>query len=451
MPPVEQNTVPLGHSYVVSLGELKTVGKASEIPVVSDTFKVAASYATQISENASVLSAKQYVEEGIKTLSETETFSALQGKVTEKVTEINSNPKVKETLENVKEKMSLHLDSVKGKVVDTVEHLDTLAAGGIDTLTTKVPALNSPTKELYQTTKETASSYFSLATEYVATFAVAQMSLKLADKSLNLVEKTTKYLHPDTKDKSMLAVTYSKLRQTRRALRVVKRAGERKRYLESDPVARVGLAGSLASMLGLNSLLDMFGLKIVAEKRVRPEVEAVEDSDENHRQIADLKGDLAGYKSEEDPDYHPDTEDSIDGEETDSGSEGETEEVVEAVPEFDQAETEALTETLPEAEPAIPEAELAVPEAEVAVPEAEVAVPEAEAAVPETEAAVPETEAAVAEVAVPEAEAAVPEAEAAVPEVEGMPEAITEGVPPALIDLMKANRDETHQSIDTQL
>jgi len=404
MPPVEQNTVPLGHSYVVSLGELKTVGKASEIPVVSDTFKVAASYATQISENASVLSAKQYVEEGIKTLSETETFSALQGKVTEKVTEINSNPKVKETLENVKEKMSLHLDSVKGKVVDTVEHLDTLAAGGIDTLTTKVPALNSPTKELYQTTKETASSYFSLATEYVATFAVAQMSLKLADKSLNLVEKTTKYLHPDTKDKSMLAVTYSKLRQTRRALRVVKRAGERKRYLESDPVARVGLAGTLASMLGLNSLLDMFGLKIVAEKRVRPEVEAVEDNDENHRQIADLKGDLAGYKSEEDPDYHPDMEDSIDGEETDSGSEGETEEVVEAVPELDQAEPEASTETLPEAE----------------------------TAAPETEAAVPETE-------------------AAVPEVEAMPEAITEGVPPALIDLMKANRDETHQTIDTQL
>jgi len=446
MPPVEQNTVPLGHSYVVSLGELKTVGKASEIPVVSDTFKVAASYATQISENASVLSAKQYVEEGIKTLSETETFSALQGKVTEKVTEINSNPKVKETLENVKEKMSLHLDSVKGKVVDTVEHLDTLAAGGIDTLTTKVPALNSPTKELYQTTKETASSYFSLATEYVATFAVAQMSLKLADKSLNLVEKTTKYLHPDTKDKSMLAVTYSKLRQTRRALRVVKRAGERKRYLESDPVARVGLAGSLASMLGLNSLLDMFGLKIVAEKRVRPEVEAVEDSDENHRQIADLKGDLAGYKSEEDPDYHPDTEDSIDGEETDSGSEGETEEVVEAVPEYDQAETEAPTETIPEAEPVISEAEPVISETEAAVSETEAAVSETEAAVPETVAVVPE-----AEVAVPEAEAAVPEAEVAVPEVEGMPEAITEGVPPALIDLMKANRDETHQSIDTQL
>merc|ERR1719233_889506 len=152
----------------------------------------------------------------------------------------------------------------------------------------------------------------------------------------------------------MLAITYSKLRQTRRALRVVKRAGERKRYLESDPVARVGLAGTLASMLGLNSLLDMFGLKIVAEKRVRPEVE--------------------------------------------------TEEVVEAVPELDKAEPESSTETLPEAE-----------------------------------------------TAVAETEATVPEVEAAVSEAEAMPEAITEGVPPALIDLMKANRDVTHQTIDTQL
>merc|ERR1712142_1452114 len=177
---------------------------------------------------------------------------------------------------------------------------------------------------------------------------------KLVDRSLNFVEKTTKYLHPDTKDKSVLAVTYSKLRQTRRALRVVKRAGERKRYLESDPVARAGVVGSVASMLGLNTVLDLVGLKIVAEKKVRPVVEAVEDSDENHREISDLKGDLAGYKSEEDPDYHPDTEDSIDAEETDSGSEGETEEVPEVVPEvvpeLDQAEPEAPTKTLAEAE-----------------------------------------------------------------------------------------------------
>merc|ERR1712142_1177321 len=161
---------------------------------------------------------------------------------------------------------------------------------------------------------------------------------KLVDRSLNFVEKTTKYLHPDTKDKSVLAVTYSKLRQTRRALRVVKRAGERKRYLESDPVARAGVVGSVASMLGLNTVLDLVGLKIVAEKKVKPVVEAVEDNDENHREISDLKGDLAGYKSEEDPDYHPDTEDSID-------AEGETEEVAEANEDVDTPQTNEDADT----------------------------------------------------------------------------------------------------------
>merc|ERR1739848_461789 len=102
------------------------------------------------------------------------------------------------------------------------------------------------------------------------------------------------------------------------------------RYLESDPVARAGVVGSVASMLGLNTVLDLVGLKIVAEKKVRPVVEAVEDNDENHREIGDLKGDLAGYKSEEDPDYHA---------ETDSGSEGETEEVAEANEDADAPQT----------------------------------------------------------------------------------------------------------------
>merc|ERR1739848_472755 len=111
------------------------------------------------------------------------------------------------------------------------------------------------------------------------------------------------------------------------------------RYLESDPVARAGVVGSVASMLGLNTVLDLVGLKIVAEKKVRPVVEAVEDNDENHREISDLKGDLAGYKSEEDPDYHPDTEDSIDAEETVTGSEGETEEVAEANEDVDTPQT----------------------------------------------------------------------------------------------------------------
>ena len=88
----------------------------------------------------------------------------------------------------------------------------------------------------------------------------------MADKTLSLAEKTTKLLHADVKDKSIAALTYSKLRQTRRALRATKRAGERKAYLEKDPVARTGLVGSLASILSVNSILHLFGLQLVPEK-----------------------------------------------------------------------------------------------------------------------------------------------------------------------------------------
>ena len=58
----------------------------------------------------------------------------------------------------------------------------------------------------------------------------------------------------------------SRLRKTRRALRAVKRAGERKSYLAKDSVARTGVVGSVASMLSVNSLLGMVGLKLVADK-----------------------------------------------------------------------------------------------------------------------------------------------------------------------------------------
>eukprot|EP00088_Acartia_fossae_P005989 TRINITY_DN1272_c0_g1_i1.p1 TRINITY_DN1272_c0_g1~~TRINITY_DN1272_c0_g1_i1.p1 ORF type:complete len:341 (+),score=120.75 TRINITY_DN1272_c0_g1_i1:53-1075(+) len=307
MPPVEHS--PHRSHAIRSFVELKSVGKACELPVVSDTLEKASSIANQLSENSSVQSAKHMVEESLKSLSETGTFNSIQGKVIE----LNSNPRVKHTLETVKEKMS-----------GAVQQLDTLAAGGIDKVTTALPALNTPTPELMETTKDAARSYFSLATEYLASFGVAQVSLKIADKSLSVAEKTTKFLNPDAKSKEgILSITYSKLRQTRRALRAVKRAGERKSYLDKDTVARAGLVGRLASLLSVNSILKMAGLKIVVDKPGRPEVD-VDDEDDQHREITDLRGDLEGYKSDEDPDYHPDNseDDSLDsssdsGEETD--------------------------------------------------------------------------------------------------------------------------------------
>jgi len=324
MPPVEQASIPLSYEAAVkTIGELKSVSKARELPVVNDLGAYTTTLATQLNENAHVKSAKQMVEGSLKTLAENQSFQQIQGKVLE----LNSNPHVKKTLENVK--VAAEHPKVKETITKmgaAVSQLDTLAAGGIETLAARMPVLSAPTNELVETTKDAARSYFHLATEYLASFGVSQVGLKVADKTLSLAEKTTKLLHSDVKDKSIAALTYSKLRQTRRALRATKRAGERKAYLEKDPVARTGLVGSLASILSVNTLLHLFGLQLVPEKKVQEVEDVVEDGDDNHRQIGDLKGDLEGYKSDEDPDYVPEDEDSLDAESSGSESDDEMDE-----------------------------------------------------------------------------------------------------------------------------
>merc|ERR1711875_18288 len=313
MPPTEQQTVPLGESTIKSIGDLKTVSKAIKFPVVSDTVKAATDVVTQISENTHVETARQYLQDGIKTLSETETFNNIQGKVKE----LNENPRVQEVITNINLK-------------EKVDRLDTFAADGIESLASAVPALRAPTPQLVETAKDTANSYLYLATEYLASFSVAQISLRIAEKTLSLAEGTTDILKSDTE--GLMASTSSRIKQVRRAIRAVKRAGERKSILEKDPVARTGIVGSIASLLHVNSILGYLGLRLEAKENesdyndsddetIEPvevdetdDQDAVDDGDDNHRHIADLKGDLDGYDSQEDPDYDPKRDEDVEAE-----------------------------------------------------------------------------------------------------------------------------------------
>merc|ERR1739845_8701 len=313
MPPTEQQTVPLGESTIKSIGDLKTVSKAIKFPVVSDTVKVATDVVTQISENTHGETARQYLQDGIRTLSETETFNNIQGKVKE----LNENPRVQEVITNINLK-------------EKVDRLDTFAADGIESLASAVPALRAPTPQLVETAKDTANSYLYLATEYLASFSVAQISLRIAEKTLSLAEGTTDILKSDTE--GLMASTSSRIKQVRRAIRAVKRAGERKSILEKDPVARTGIVGSIASLLHVNSILGYLGLRLEAKENesdyndsddetIEPvevdetdDQDAVDDGDDNHRHIADLKGDLDGYDSQEDPDYDPKRDEDVEAE-----------------------------------------------------------------------------------------------------------------------------------------
>merc|ERR1712121_219060 len=359
MPPTEQQTVPLGESTIKSIGDLKTVSKAIKFPVVSDTVKAATDVVTQISENTHVETARQYLQDGIKSFSETETFNNIQGKVKE----LNENPRVQEVITNINLK-------------EKVDRLDTFAADGIESLASAVPALRAPTPQLVETAKDTANSYLYLATEYLASFSVAQISLRIAEKTLSLAEGTTDILKSDTE--GLMASTSSRIKQERRAIRAVKRAGERKSILEKDPVARTGIVGSIASLLHVNSILGYLGLRLEAkeneseyndsdEETIEPvevdetddQDEPVDDGDDNHRHIADLKGDLDGYDSQEDPDYDPKRDEDVEAEderEDKELSEDEKEETVEVTEDSDlseddkDSEDEALVEEAVEIE-----------------------------------------------------------------------------------------------------
>nr|ALS04536.1 T-complex protein 1 subunit eta [Acartia pacifica] len=347
MPPVEQNAVPLSVSALQSGSELKVVDKARQLPVVSDSIqeigKIAQTVSSQLSENASVQTAKQYVETGLKSLAATETFSNIQGRV-------------KELSEH--ERVGSTLSTVKASVATATEQLDDLAAEKLDSLTAAVPALRASTPELVDTTKEAAHCYLSLATEYLASFGLAQVSLKIADKSLSLAEKTTAFFQPDSEDEasssgSRLVTAHQQLKRLHRAVRAVKRAGMRKSALEQDPVARTGIVGSIFSLFSVNSVLKLVGLQVeptvkspLPEKTVKADSDDTEDAvsideeGEHERNLSFLKGDVELGSSDEGSDYVPseaedsssddaESESEVDEEE---GEEGESDDEVENKP-----------------------------------------------------------------------------------------------------------------------
>jgi len=313
MPPVEQTSVPrqpdLGRRK--SITELKSVEKAMELPVVSDTLGELDKVRNTLSDYATVKTAKHMVEEGMKILSENH--------MVQDGIKVLSNEKVQKTVTNVKDKVYPH-------VFNAVEHLDEIACGGLNSLTTAIPALNNPTPELVESTKESARNYFSLATEYVASFTVSRMGLKVADKSLDTVEKGVKFFKPDKKDEGIVCRTYSKIRETRRMLRALRRAGERRNYIELDKLARAGLVGRLASFFSVNLVLQMFGLELTAVRptRLHHEVTDEIDPDDSMTELGEVQGTLGGYHSEDDPDYYP-TEDADSLDDSTTSDESETE------------------------------------------------------------------------------------------------------------------------------
>jgi len=295
MAPVEIDTIP--RDVITPISYLKSVDKAFELPLVTDTYNEVSKFAQPISPYVETVKniATPYVEK----------FSPMveSGFISIKTTaEENIIPQLPEgTTDNIKSK----LDSAKEQVASAVENLDTMVCHGLDQLTTRLPALKEPTTELVETTKGTAVSYFEFAQDYVASFGISQIALKLSDKGLQVATDGLKATGLG-KAKPIKPVVDG-IEILRRYGRAVRRAGAKMAGIQpAKTIGEASVVGAVAEVLGLNFFLSVVGLQLVPanilQKSTTGELDTTTE-EETVDKLSDEK--IAGYLSDEDPDYVP--------------------------------------------------------------------------------------------------------------------------------------------------
>merc|ERR1712202_16485 len=230
--------------------------------------------------------------------------------------------------------------------------------GGLDQLTTRVPALKENTTELVETTKGTAVSYFEFAQEYVASFGISQIALKLSDRGLQVATDGLKATGLG-KAKPIKPVVNG-IKNVRRHARAVRRAGAKLAGIKAaKTIGEASVVGAVAEVFGLNFFLSVVGLQLVPanilQKSTTAELDTTEEEEETVDKLSDEQ--IAGYKSDEDPDYVPSgaTEESADD---DSDAEEKVEEVVEELTEEVEKLKEVVNEVIETTKNVVEEVEL---------------------------------------------------------------------------------------------
>merc|ERR1712183_313010 len=251
--------------------------------------------------------------------------------------------------------------------------------GGLDQLTTRVPALKENTTELVETTKDTAVSYFEFAQEYVASFGISQISLKLGDKGLQITADVLELT--GLEETKPVKPVVNGIKNVRRHARAVRRAGAKLAGIKAaKTIGEASVVGAVAEVFGLNFFLSVVGLQLVPANILQKSTTAELDTTMEEETVDKLSDEqIAGYKSEEDPDYVPSgaTEESADD---DSDAEEKMEEVVNEVVETTEKLVEEVNEVVETTEKLVEEVELKM---EDIVEEAEVVVEKTEDTVEE--------------------------------------------------------------------
>jgi len=152
------------------------------------------------------------------------------------------------------------------KVATVAVSLDTSLCFGVDKLVEKVPALKRATPVLYNSTRESVSSYATLFATYVASFTIAQVALKAADVGLETSDGLLKWTGNEKVDPILMGLR--KVRSEATSLRkegVNLNGTEKARVLEE------------ATLLG--ALMEIFGLGFYYNQVEQSEVKASPEMD----------------------------------------------------------------------------------------------------------------------------------------------------------------------------
>merc|ERR1712025_719478 len=243
MAPVDIDHVP--RSIIAPVKNMKVVDKALSLPLVSSACSEMTRVTSPIMEST-YNKVSPVVENTLEMV--TPVMDSVKSKVEEQVLP-HIPSKITESVQNYQE-------AAVDKVIAAVEKVDTIACGGIDQLTEKVPQLKEATPKLIEETKSSVSTFVTRWSQYFASFSVALVALKVVDVSLERVEEALKKIDSDNAKtmSSLVQMVHSTANSLRHG--AARSAG--------TPLAKMidesSLTGALGEMTGLNGLMERLGL-----------------------------------------------------------------------------------------------------------------------------------------------------------------------------------------------
>merc|ERR1712013_319789 len=219
----------------------KVVDKIFDLPVVHDTYNALVRLSTPLSPYVEKVGALAFVVDQALDLK-----AGLESKAPELV--------------------KISYSTALNKVATAAVSLDTSLCSGVDKLVEKVPTLKQATPALYNSTRESISSYATLVATYVASFTITQVALKAADIGLETSDGLLKWTGNEKVDPILMGLR--KVRSEASSLRkegVNLNGTEKARVLEE------------ATLLG--ALLEIFGLGSYYNQVEKSEVKASPEMD----------------------------------------------------------------------------------------------------------------------------------------------------------------------------